>query len=132
MLSNSKLEKLSGSGASDGPERGESGDHQGLEGLVKTILGYRVRREERGGVNRRGHLRELLSGDRRKSRMGVPSSSIKTELEWVQKTRLDNALGWLEGQTLAFVVMCGYPQLCPQWGLAIFFEQGSHIRLAGF
>lgn len=54
---------------------------------MKTILAYRVRREGKRGVNRRGHLRELLlSGDRRESRMGVPSSSIKTELEWVQKT----------------------------------------------
>lgn len=78
-------------------------------------------------------MRELLlSGDRRESRMGFPSSSIKTELEWVQKTELDNALGWLADQTLAFVVMSDYPQLCPQWGLSVFFKQGSPIRLAGF
>ena len=110
LLSHSKLEKPSRSGASDGPDRGESGDPWGLEGLVKTILAYRVRREGKRGVNRRGHLRELLlSGDRRESRMGVPSSSIKTELAWVQKTELDNALGWLADQTLAFVVMCDYP-----------------------
>ena len=78
MLSNSKSEKLSGSGASDGPDRGESGDPWGLEGLVKAILRSRVRREGKGGINRRGHLREsLLSEDRRESRTGVPSSRTR-------------------------------------------------------